>query len=92
MKVTLSKTKIYREPTVEWMKLIIKSMIWDVKRKKSINQSSTKKKESNKMDWLKILWNNCKHTNIQIIGMTGREEKEQEIENVFEKINERKLP
>ena len=33
MKVTLSEIrKIYREPTAEWMKPRIKSMIWNIKK------------------------------------------------------------
>ena len=35
---------------------------------------------------LRNLWENFKHYNIWIIGMPEREEEEQEIENVFEKI------
>ena len=92
MKVTLSKTKKNLQGTNSGVDET-HNQINDLGcKEEKINQNSMKKKESNKMDWLKILWNNCKHTNIQIIGMTGREEKEQEIENVFEKINERKLP
>ena len=42
MKVTLSEIrKIYREPTAEWMKPRIKSMIWNIK-KKTFNQKSKK--------------------------------------------------
>ena len=33
-----------------------------------------------------------KHSNIHIIGVSEGEEKEQEIGNLFEKNNERKLP
>ena len=44
MKITLSE-KMYREPTVEGMKLRIKSMIWKTRKKKSIQSNSRKKKE-----------------------------------------------
>ena len=37
-KATLNKTTIYKETTVEWMKLRIKSMIWKNKQAKN-NQS-----------------------------------------------------
>ena len=37
---------------------------------------------------LRNLWNNFKHPNIQIIGVSEGEEEEQEIENLFEKIME----
>ena len=34
MKIALSEIrKIYRESTAEWMKLRIKSMIWNIKKK-----------------------------------------------------------
>ena len=37
MKVTLSEVKKNLQgPTVEWMKLIIKSMIWIIKKKKHL--------------------------------------------------------
>ena len=38
------------------------------------------------------LWDNFKYTNIQLIEVLEGEEKEQEIGNLFEKNNERKLP
>ena len=47
MKVTLREIKVYRKPTVEGMKLRIKSMIWNV-RKKTFNQNSKKKKNPKK--------------------------------------------
>ena len=43
-------------------------------------------------DRLRSLWDNFKYTNIWILGVLEGEEKEQEIENLFEKNNERKLP
>ena len=44
MNVVLSEIKIYREPTVEKMKLRIKSMIWNTREEKAFNQKSRKKK------------------------------------------------
>ena len=44
MNVTLSEIKT----AVEWMKLRIKSMIWNIRKKKTFNQNSKKKKESPK--------------------------------------------
>ena len=41
---------------------------------------------------LRDLWDNFKHSNIRIIGLPEGEEQEQEIENLFEQINEGKLP
>ena len=43
-------------------------------------------------DRLRNLWDNFKRSNIRIIGVPEREEEKQEIENLFEKNNERKLP
>ena len=49
MKDTLIEIKnIYRETTVEWMKLRIKSMSWDIRKQKTTNQNKKKKKESKK--------------------------------------------
>ena len=45
MKVTLSEIKKnLQESTVEWMKLRIKLMIWNIRKKKTFNQNSKKKK------------------------------------------------
>ena len=46
------------------------------------------------VEWIKprSLWDNFKRSNIRIIGMSEGEEEEQEIGNIFEKNNERKLP
>ena len=41
---------------------------------------------------LRNLWDNFKHSNIQIIGVPEREAEEQEMENVFEKKNEEEFP
>ena len=49
MKDTLSEVKnIYRETTVEWMKPRIKSVIWNIRKQKTTNQNSKKKKEFKK--------------------------------------------
>ena len=44
-----NKEKIYRESTMEGMKPRIKSMIWNISRKKAFNHKSKKKKELKKM-------------------------------------------
>ena len=41
---------------------------------------------------LRNLWDNFKHSNIQIIGMPEGEEEEQEIENLFEQIMKENFP
>ena len=45
-----------------------------------------------RIDRLKSFWDNFKHTNIQIIGVPEGEEKEKEIENLFEKIMKENFP
>ena len=47
-----------------------------------------KRKEFKKNERLRNLWNNFKHSNIQIIGVPEGEKEEQEVENLFEKIME----
>ena len=71
MKVTLSekKRKIYRESRVEGMKLRIKSMIWNIRKKKTTKQNNKKKKRIQKnKDSVSSLWDNFKQSNIHIIG------------------------
>ena len=69
------------------MKLRIKSMIWNIRKQKTINQNNKKKKESKKNKYsVSSFWDSFKHSNIGIIGMQEGEEKEQEIGNLFEKI------
>ena len=41
---------------------------------------------------LRNLWDNFKHSNIQIIGVSEGEEEEQEIENLFEQIMKENFP
>ena len=65
------------------MKSIIKSMIWNIRKKKTLNQNSKKKKNSKNEYRLRSIWDNVKHTNIRIIALLEGEEKEQEIENLF---------
>ena len=40
------KKTVYMESTVDWMKLGIKSVIWNLRKQKNTNQNSKKKKES----------------------------------------------
>ena len=49
MKNTLVEITIFSNTTVEWMKLRINSMIWNIRNKKTIRQNNKKKKESKKM-------------------------------------------
>ena len=51
-----------------------------------------KKQEFQKNERLRNLSDNFKHFNIWIIGMSDREEEEQEIENLFEIIMKENFP
>ena len=51
-----------------------------------------KKQESRKVKRLRILWDNLKRSNIQIIGVPEGEEQQQEIENLFEQIMKENFP
>ena len=75
------------------MKPRIKSMIWNVRKIKTFNQKSKKKKEfPQNEDRLRSFWDNFKHTNFQNLGVPEGEEKEQEIESLFEKIMKENFP
>ena len=61
-------------------------MIWNIGKQKSANQNNKKKKESpQNEDSISSPWDNCKQSNIHIIGVPEGEEREQEIGNLFEK-------
>ena len=84
MKNTVIEITIYRETTVEWMKLRIKSMIWNIRKQKTNNQKNKKEKEKNENN-IRSLLDNFKYINICIIVVPEGEEKEQEIGSLFEK-------
>ena len=61
-------------------------MIWNIRKQTTSNQNNKKKKESKKnVDSVSSLWDTFKHYNILMIGVLGREEKEHESGNLFEK-------
>ena len=67
-------------------------MILEHKEAKNNHSEQQEEKRIQKNeDSISSLWNNFKKSNIHIIGVPGGEEKEQEIGNLFEKNNERKL-
>ena len=75
------------------MKLRIKSMIWNIRKQKTTNQKNKKQREEkNNEDRVRNLWDNVKRTNIHIIGVPEREEKEQYTGNPFEKIMKEIFP
>ena len=51
-----------------------------------------KKQEFKKLRSLGNLWDNLKHSNIQITGVPEGEEEDQEIENLFEHIMKENFP
>ena len=63
------------------------------KEAKNNHQNNKKKKESKRNeDHISSLWDNSKCSNIHIIGVPEREEKEREIGNLFEKIMKENFP
>ena len=86
MKESLTEMIIYREVTVEQMKLKIKSVIQNKRKQKTPNQNSQKKKKNKNEDGVRSLWDNFRHTNICTMGVLEGEEREQEIESLFTKI------
>ena len=63
-------------------------MIWNIRKQETTNQNNKKNKECRKKKIeasVSSLWDNFKRSNICIIGVPEREEKEQEIGNLFGK-------
>ena len=83
---------MYREPTVKGRKLGLKSTVWTIKNKYTVNQNRIKKQEFKKNERLRNLQDNFKHSNIRIIGVSEGEEEEHEIENLFEQITKGNFP
>ena len=76
-------------------------MSWNIRKQKNKTKTKTKKPNQNNKKKKKIqkpegrissLWDNFKRFSIRIIRVPEGQEKEQEIGNLFEKNNERKLP
>ena len=66
------------------MKLRIRSMFWNVRKQKTTDRTTRRKKNQKNEDSVNSLWDNFKHSNICIIEVPEGEEKEQEIGNPFE--------
>ena len=81
---------MYREPTVTGRKPGVKSTVW-TRRNIQPEQNEEARIQENE-EGLRNLWDNFKHSNIQIIGMSEGEEEEQEIENLFEQIMKENFP
>ena len=64
-----------------------------MEQKEEINSQTEQKQELKKNEErLRKLWDNFKHSNIQIIGAPEGHEEEQEMENLFEKIMKENFP
>ena len=77
---------MYREPTVKGRK---PGLINNLKQKEEINiqqEQNEKTRIQKDEERLRNLQDNCKRSNIWIIGEPEGEEEEQEIENLFEQI------
>ena len=84
---------MYREPTVKGRKPGLKST--DLEQKEEINIQPEQNEETRiqkNEKRLRNLRNNFKGSNIQITGVSEREEEEQEIENLFEQIMKENFP
>ena len=72
-----------------------KSQISDLEHKEAKNNKSEKQEErriqKNKYS-LSTLWDNFKRSNLCIIGVSGREEEEHEIGNLFQKTMKENFP
>ena len=72
-----------------------RSQINDLEQKEEINSQLEQNEETRiqkSEERLRNLWDNFKHSNIQLVGVSEGKEEEQEIENLFEKNNEGELP
>ena len=71
------------------------TQIKDLEQKEEINIQPEQNEETRTQkneEWLRNLWDNIKHSNIQIIGVPEGEDEEQEYENLFEKIMKENFP
>ena len=54
--------------------------------------TAKRKKNPSKWGYVRYLWDNFRHMNIQIKGMPEGEERERDIENLFEQIMTENIP
>ena len=67
-------------------------MIWNIRKLKTTNQNKKKKESKKNEDSVSSLWEDFKCSNIHIMEVLEREEKEQEIGTLFEKIMKENFP
>ena len=82
---------MYGEPTVKGMKLYSNQQFGAEGRNKHPTGTEWRNKNSKKMEMLRNLQDNFKHSNFWIIRVP-EEEEEQEIENLLEKIMKENFP
>ena len=68
------------------MKLIIKSMIWNIRKENNQSEQHKGKIIQNNEDSVSSFWDNFKRFSIHITRVSEGKEKEQEISNLSEKI------
>ena len=94
MKSTLSELKKNPQGTNSEEKEA-RVQINDLEHKEEINSQPAQNEKTRiqkNEERIRRLWYVSKHANIQIIGMPEGEEKEQEVENLFEKIMKENSP
>ena len=64
----------------------------EVKNNHTEQQKEKESKKKKNEDDINSFWDNFKRSNIHLLGVPEGEKREQKIENLFEKNNERKLP
>ena len=92
MKDTLIEIKKNRETIVEWMKLRMKSMIWDIRKQKQPIRTRRRKKNPKKQGQYKEPLGQLQAFHHLYHRVPEGEEKEQETGNLFEKIMKQNFP
>ena len=67
------------------MKLIIKSIIWNIRKQKQPIRTTKRKKNPEDEDSINSLWNNSKRSNIHLIGVPEGEEKSKKMGTYLKK-------
>ena len=74
------------------MKLKIRTMIWHIRKQKHPMRTTKRKKNKKNEDGVRNFCDNFKCIKIHIMEVPEEEEREQEIENLFEKIMTENFP
>ena len=62
----------------------MKSAIWNIRKQKYLNRTARKKESKKNEDSVRSLWDNFKHTNIHIIWVPERDDRNK-LENYLKK-------